>query len=231
MTMLRVFFVIFASILPIVFYSQYVESMLIFIFLDIEYDSIVYMYNGESSASGSSFPAGPGPNTGGGPNSGGGAPNPGGVPNPIVASDNDNDRALDSNRYNGTWRPFNYKDHPNKRGIEVIPYIHTDYILNSYNPEGDIPPKTDRELSVLLDYRFEHKVRSLGYKHWNVDKAFPDDTIVDKISKARLYNHIYDNKKYLGPTFNQMDFKSDNTPWDKVIITSQLINSLQKSIQ
>ena len=217
MKMVHVFFVLFSTVMSIaVLYNQHAESIIscIFYFLDFEFYSIVFMYNGESSASGASNSGGTNP--AGGPSSGGG-PNPGGGPDP--------------NGYTGDWRPYNYKDHPNKRGIEVIPYIHTDYILNTYNPEGDIPPKNDRELSLLLEYRFDHNVRHLGYQNWNVDKAFPDDSIVDKISRARLYNHIYDNKKYLPSTFTQMDPKSDTTPWDQVKITSHLINSLQTSIQ
>jgi hypothetical protein len=109
------------------------------------------------------------------------------------------------------------------------PYVDTASVLTTYNPEGDIPPKTDRELSVLLEYRFEHYIRKLGYNNWNVEKAFSGDSYVDRISRAKLYNHIFDNKEYIPKAYKQMEAKSESTPWDKVEITSHLICSLQRS--
>lgn len=191
------------------------DTVALFFFVHNELDWHTVLMNGgegSGSGSGSGWGSGSGGNNlpGGGDNGGN---NPGG-PNP-----------------NDGWTPHNYQYQRKQNGSHYTSrYIDPSTVLSTYNPAEDNPPQSDRELSVLLDYRFSTRVRDLGYENWNVQNAFPSDSITDKIAKARLFNHIYDHRADLPIAYRQMDARSqDVTPWDRVEISSFLINSLNRS--
>jgi len=102
-------------------------------------------------------------------------------------------------------------------------------VIETYNPTGDIPPQNDRQLGVLMDYRFGNDVRPLGWANWTVSKVLPSNSMVDRIARARLLNHIIDHRSSIPTAYVQMDVSSDTPRWDSVRITSYLINSLNNS--
>ncbi len=123
-------------------------------------------------------PEGGGNNPGSGFNSPGnnpnGSPNPGGGPG---------------------WRPYHYLPGIREHG-ERYPVDNPSpaLVLETYNPADHIPAQSDKQLGVLIDYRFVHQVRSMGYINWNILNIFPSDSMVDKIAKERLLAHIYDHR-------------------------------------
>jgi hypothetical protein len=128
------------------------------------------------------------------------------------------------------WQPHEY--HPSIREDgQKYPKSNSSpvSVLETYNPAGDIPPQNDKQLGVLIDYRFEHYVRPMGYAQWNVANIFPNDSMVDKIARARLLNHIYDNQSVLPTAYKELDCFSGIPKWNSVTITSYLINSLNNS--
>jgi hypothetical protein len=139
----------------------------------------------------------------------GGSPNPGGGPG---------------------WQPYHYSPNTREDGnIYPVNNPSPTLVLNTYNPASDVPVNNDKELGVLIDYRFNHTVRALGYTNWNVSKIFTSEGMVDKIAKERLLAHIYDHRSHLPTAYSQLDMLSGEPKWDSVKITSYLINSLNNS--
>ena len=154
-----------------------------------------------------------GDNSGGNNLSGGGSgnngTNPGGDPN---------------------WKPFSYEHLPKENKSRYSSsYIQPSSVLETYNPAADMPAQTDRELSLLLDYKFSTKVRELGYNNWNIQNTFPSNSWTDRMAKSRLLNHIIKYKADLPSAFRQVDISTDVPKWNKVKVTSYLINSLNRS--
>lgn len=102
-------------------------------------------------------------------------------------------------------------------------------VLETYDPTGHIPPQNDKQLGVLMDYIFEHKVRSMAYAQWNVGNTFPSDSLVDNTARARLLAHIFDHRSVLPTAYKQLDIQSGTPKWNSVKITSYIINSLNNS--
>lgn len=209
---LRIIFIILYTLInTICFFDKHMD-IIVFLFFTNELDwHTVIMDSGWGSGSGSASGSGSGGNNlpGGGGNNG----NNSGGPNP-----------------NDTWRPYNYEHQPKEKGGRYTStYIQPSTVLPNYNPAEDTPPKTDRQLSVLLDYRFNKRVQQLGYCNWNVQNAFPSDSLTDQIAKKMLFNHIFDHKTDIPTAYNQINVRLDVTPWDNVQITSYLINSLNRS--
>jgi hypothetical protein len=80
-----------------------------------------------------------------------------------------------------------------------------------------------------MAYRFEIQVRELGYRCWDVKHTFPSNSLTDKTARARLLSHILTHKQDLPSAYHQIDISLDTPRWDKVKITSFLINSLNRS--
>lgn len=128
------------------------------------------------------------------------------------------------------WQPFQYQPNVREDGRYYPPNpIPPSSVITTYNPTGNIPPQNDRELGVLLQYRFDHNVRSLGYNEWNISNAFPSNSMIDRTARARLLNHIIDHPSALASSYRQMDIRVDTPRWNRVKITSHLINSLHNS--
>ena len=128
------------------------------------------------------------------------------------------------------WQPHNYVDLPKENGSRNTPLpTPPSSVLNTYDPTGNIPPASDKQLGVLMDYRFAHNVRATGFNNWDVSHTFPSNSMVDRISRARLLNHIIKYKADIPSAFNQLDVSLDTPKWDRVRITSFLINSLNHS--
>ncbi len=128
------------------------------------------------------------------------------------------------------WQPHNYVDLPKEDGSRYTPLpTASSSVLNTYDPTGNIPPANDKQLGVLMDYRFAHNVRATGFNNWDVSHTFPSNSMVDRISRARLLNHIIKYKSNIPSAFNQLDVSLDTPKWDNVRITSFLINSLNHS--
>lgn len=155
--------------------------------------------------------SGGGGNYPGSSNSGGdqgGSPNPGGGPE---------------------WRPYHYAPIKEDGQRYETPNASPVSILETYDPTGNIPPQNDRQLGVLIEYRFEHNVRSLGYNNWNVSNTLPSNSLVDNIAKQRLLAHIFEHRSDLPTAYKELDFSSGTPKWNSVTITSYLINSLYNS--
>lgn len=139
-----------------------------------------------------------------------------------------------NHRNNGPdWKPFQY-EHPVKEDGSnyETPYRSTVPVLETYNPGGDIPDasqQNDRQLGVLVNYRFDYQFRSLGYRNWNIEKMFPSDNLVDNMAKQRLIAHIFDHRSDLPSAYRQLDLISGTPKLGSVRITSYLINSLNRS--
>lgn len=128
------------------------------------------------------------------------------------------------------WRPYKYPDIVGEDGEPYQTHPSPAAVLETYDPNGSVPPSNDKELGVLLSYRFAYDVRKLGLINWKVSNAFPSDSIIDQISKQRLLAHILDNKTHLPTAFREVDAIKDGIPkWNSVTITSWLINSLNHS--
>ena len=167
----------------------------------------ILMMNSGDGSGGGNFPGGgsPGGDQGGGPNHGGGPPG-------------------------SQWRPHHYLANVREDGQSYQTHnTSPDSVLETFNPTGNIPPENDRQLGVLIDYRFEHDVRPLGWSNWTVSKIFPSNSMVDRIARARLLNHIIDHRSDIPTAYGQLDVRSDTPRWDSVRITSYLINSLNNS--
>lgn len=128
------------------------------------------------------------------------------------------------------WRPYEYMANVREDGQKYpMPSSSPASVLETYDPTGHIPPQNDKQLGVLVDYIFNHRVRSMGYDQWNVWNIFPSDSLVDKTARARLLAHIYDNKSVLPTAYKELDLKSGIPKWNSVRVTSYLINSLNNS--
>lgn len=184
-------------------------SYLYYCSLDIwstDTDTFIVNMNPGGNSSGGDAGFNPG---GGSSNPEGGGPNPGGGPQ---------------------WRPFEYQSNVREDNQRYpMSNISPVSVLETYDPTGNIPPQNDRELGVLMDYNFNHKVRSLGFDCWNVKNTFPSDSLVDKSAKSRLLVHIYDNRSRLPTAYKQLDLLNGGPKWEAVSITSYLINSLHNS--
>jgi hypothetical protein len=128
------------------------------------------------------------------------------------------------------WRPYAYLAHIREDGGSY-PMNNTSpaSVLQTYDPAGSLPVQSDRQLGVLIDYRFEHYVRAMGYSNWNVANIFPSNSMTDEIAKQRLFGHIFDHKSELASAYEQMDMLSGTPKWHAVKVTSYLINSLNNS--
>lgn len=127
------------------------------------------------------------------------------------------------------WQPFKYSPYVKEDGQPYPQDTSPASVLETYNPTSNIPPQNDKELGVLIDYRFAHYVRRLGYSKWNVSKIFPSNGIIDSIAKQMLLAHIFEHKSDLPTAYSQLDLKSGTPKWDNVKVTSFLINSLNNS--
>ena len=128
------------------------------------------------------------------------------------------------------WQPHNYVNLPKENGSRYTPLpTPPSSVVDTYDPRGTIPPASDKQLGVLMDYRFAHNVRSTGFNNWDVSHTFPSNSMVDRISRARLLNHIIKYKSDIPSAFNQLDVSLDTPKWERVRITSFLINSLNHS--
>lgn len=158
----------------------------------------------------------PGGGSSGGNESGGPGSDPSGGPNPGGGPD---------------WHPFQYQDTVREDGWRYDAHHNTSTVsvLQTYDPAGDVPVQNDKELGVLLDYRFTHQIRGLGYSHWNIAKTFSSDNMVDHTAKQRLLAHIYDHRSRLPTAYGQLDLRNGSPKWGSVKITSVLINSLNHS--
>lgn len=214
--LLRIFIIILSSVISrICFFDQHIDTIVLFLFINDEFDLHTVLMNSGEGSGGNNLPDG-GNNSGGGPN-----PN-GGGDNTWVA--------YDPEANNRPWRPFNYEHlYKENESRYSSTYVDPSTVLANYDPTGDKSPQTDRELSVLLDHRFSTQVRKLGYANWNVQKAFPSESSIDIVARSKLFCHIYENQEDLKTAFKQMDANAVVTPWDKVEITSFLINSLNRS--
>ncbi len=161
-----------------------------------------------SNGNGGNYPEGGNPwgDQGGNPN-----PNPGGGPQ------------------KPQWRPFEY--HPNiKEKGSYPPDNHSPAsVLETYDPTGKIPPQNDKQLGVLIDYRFGQIVRPRGFYYWNVSNVFPNDNLIDNTARERLLAHIYDHRSDLPTAYKELGINNGPPQWDKVRITSYIINSLNRS--
>lgn len=226
--LLRIFVIILSSVISrICFFDQHIDTIVLFLFINDEFDSNTVMMNSGEGSAGNNIPDGSN-NSGGVPNPNGGGNNPGGGPNPNGA---DNAWvAYDPEANNRPWRPFNYEHlYKENESRYSSTYVDPSTVLPNYDPAENKPPKNDRELSVLLDHRFSTQVRKLGYANWNVQKAFPSESSTDIAARCQLFCHIYEHQADLKTAFKQMDAGAVVTPWDKVEITSFLINSLNRS--
>lgn len=205
---LRIFFLILYTLINTICFFDKNMDTIIFLFFTNEFDwHTVIMDSVSGSGSGSGSGGNKLPDGGGNNGNNSGGPNP-----------------------NDTWRPYNYEHQPKEKGGRYTStYIQPSTVLPNYNPVEDTPPKTDRQLSVLLDYRFNTRVKQLGYLNWNVENAFPSGSLTDQIAKKMLFNHIFDHKTDIPTAYKQINVSLDDTPWDNVQITSYLINSLNRS--
>lgn len=163
------------------------------------------IFNMSPSGSGGGSSSG-GPNNPGGGNNSGGGNNPGG------------------------WSPFHYVPGVREDGtFYPVDSPSPSLVLQTYNPAGDVPVKNDKELGVLIDFRYHHGVRAMGYSNWRISNVFPSDSMVDRIAKERLLAHIYDHRSELSSAYAQMDMLSGRPKWESVKITSYLITSLNYS--
>jgi hypothetical protein len=154
-----------------------------------------------------------GDNSGGGNNGGGHGhgTNPGGGPS-------------------NNWQPATYKNLSKETGEPYYSsYPDPASVLQTYNPADNTPPVNDKQLGSLMDYRFETQVRGLGYNRWDVKHTFPSNSLTDKTARARLLSHILTHSADIPSAYHQIDISSDIPRWDKVKITSFLINSLNRS--
>jgi len=128
------------------------------------------------------------------------------------------------------WRPFHYPDYAPRENGRHYPADSASpmTILQTFNPESGLPPQNDKQLGVLLDYRF-HCIRDWGYYEWNVKNIFPNDDLVDRISRERIIAHIHDFQRDLPTAYKQLDMASGTPKLHKVEVTSYLINSLNHS--
>jgi hypothetical protein len=142
----------------------------------------------------------------------GGGPNPGGGP------------------HGPQWHPYHYSANVREDG-QTYQTGNTSpaSVLWTYDPTGQLPPQNDRQLGILIDYRFEHNVRSLGFERWTVSNTFPGDSLVDRTARERLLAHIFEHRSNLPTAYGQLDLRSDRPKCDSVRITSYLINSLNNS--
>ena len=158
-------------------------------------------------------PAGENNDSGSGVNASGnnasGSPNPGGKPG---------------------WSPYHYFPSVREDG-QSYPENNPSpsLVLETYDPTGNIPVQNDKQLGVLIDYRFNNGVRALSYSRWNISETFPSDSIVDKIAREKLFAHIYDHRSELPSAYAQLDIRSGTPKWDSVKVSSFLINSLNNS--
>jgi len=128
------------------------------------------------------------------------------------------------------WQPYQYHSHIREDGRSYpTNNIPPSTVLQTYDPAGNIPPQNDREVGVLMQYRFNHNVRSLGYNNFTVSNTFNGDGIVDRMARERLLQHILGYRSRLPTAYRELDVYSDTPRWDRVRITSFLINSLYNS--
>lgn len=128
------------------------------------------------------------------------------------------------------WRPHHYDPSVREDGQKYeTPNTSPVSVLETYDPTGHIPPQNDKQLGVLIDYRFEHNVRWLGYENWNVSNTLPNNSFVDKIAKQRLLAHIIEHRSDLPTAYRELDLNSGTPKLDSVKITSYIINSLNNS--
>ena len=112
------------------------------------------IFNMSPSGSGGGSSSG-GPNNPGGGNNSGGGNNPGG------------------------WSPFHYVPGVREDGsFYSVDSPSPSLVLQNYNPAGDVPVKSDKELGVLIDFRYHHGVRAMGYRNWRISNVFPSDSMV-----------------------------------------------------
>jgi hypothetical protein len=126
----------------------------------------------------------------------------------------------------GGWRPYPFE---RKENGEVYANIISPWGMEGYDPTGNTPPSNNKQVGVLMKYRFEHNVRPLGYNHWTVANVFPSDSLIDKMAKTRLQGHILDSRAEIPSAFRQIDIRKDEPNWSSVRVTSYLINSLMHS--
>lgn len=137
-----------------------------------------------------------------------GSPNPGGGPG---------------------WEPFQYQANVREDGERYPDNASPSLVLETYNPTGDIPVQNDKQLGVLLDYRFAHEVRPMGYNNWKISKAFPSNSIIDRMARERLLAHIYTYRSRLPTAYRQLDLRSGTPKWGSVDVSSYIIASLNNS--
>jgi hypothetical protein len=128
------------------------------------------------------------------------------------------------------YKPYNYQHlHKENGSPYTSTYKDPSSVLEIYNPATNKPPQNDRELGILLGYKFNKDVRTLGYNNWTIKNTFPSNDFTDRISRAKLFNHIMKYRRDIPTAFNQVDISSDTPKWDQVMVTSFLVNSLNRS--
>lgn len=127
------------------------------------------------------------------------------------------------------WRPFHYSSNVREDGNSYTSGASPSLVLQTYDPKGNIPVQNDRQLGVLIDYRFNNGVKSLSYDQWNIANTLPSDSMVDKIAREKLLAHIFDHRSVLPTAYRQLNFIDGTPKWNSVKVTSYLINSLNNS--
>lgn len=129
------------------------------------------------------------------------------------------------------WKPFDYGPNVREDGRMYNRQSSIDDVIATYNPRSGIPPMSEKQLGVLVDYRFENGLREQGFNNWTVDKLFPYNNLVDKTARERLFTHIYNERASLVTAYREMNIGSGAPQWKNVRVTAYLINSLNRGIQ
>ena len=209
---LTIFFIIFIYFISIGFFCILSADMFTEI---INMDSGSPMGTGSGGGSPMDTGGGAGSPTPGSPTPTPGSPTPTPTPNPGSGPG---------------WQPFHYSPDVRDDG-QSYPSDNPSpgLVTNTYSPIGLVPVRNDKELGVLIDYRFNDSVRPLGYKYWNIANIFPTECLIDKIARERLLAHIYEHRTEIPAAYAQLDMLSGTPRWNNVKVTSFLINSLNNS--
>lgn len=130
------------------------------------------------------------------------------------------------------WHPFKYGPHIKEKGHYETFTASPETVLETYNPADDIPPMNDRQLGLLVDYRYEtlyvspNKIKGKWITALDI---FPSDSLVDKIARERLLAHIYDYRSDLPTAYKELELGSGAPNWENLWISSYIINSLNNS--
>ena len=129
------------------------------------------------------------------------------------------------------WKPFDYGANVREDGRLFAREATIEAVLATYNPRSGIPPMNERQLGVLIDYRFENGLREQGFHNWTVDKLFPYDNLVDRTARERLFAHIFNERRTLVTAYREMVAGSGGPQWNNVRVTTYIINSLNRGLR